>query len=229
MASNVLDDEERFITIIDSAINAGDVKSYPQWKKDVKDARGREKRKQAAKGEAAEAEELAKELGVHDKLFGNGHSESKTKGKGNGKGKGKKQGGKAFNEDGVDEDALKQLIQSRNSKNSTMNSLIEKLEAKYGVADSDPLEDGSHKRGKGKTVKGAKGGVAEGKKKAGGKAEPAEPTDEEFEALQKKLFGGKGSTSSSSSSKRAGGNNDDGADDADAPNAKRTKRSSKKA
>lgn len=199
MASNVLDDEERFIGIVDAAVKAKEIKSFPRWKKDVKDSKAREKRKAAAQGEAAEAEELAKELGVHDKLFGNGAAVSKGKGK---KGKGK------LNEDGVDEDALKQLIQSRNQqKKGTMDSLIEKLEAKYGAAEGDPLEG---KNGKSK---------AKGKKKADKSEEKTsakiqEPTDEEFEALQKKLFGGKDG--------KKGRKDDDGQDVA--PTAKRSKR-----
>ena len=177
MCCNVLVDEERFISIIDSAIKAKDVPSFPQWKNQVKDIKGRNKRKAAAKSEAKEAEELAKELGVHDKLFGNSKSEGDGEpGRKPSKGKGKK--GKV-NEDGVDEDALQALIQCRNSKNNTMNSLIEKLEAKY----RDEGAEGETRRKNGK-----KADVAPGKKRPSKTAE--EPTEEEFEALQKKMSGG---------------------------------------
>ena len=165
MCSNVLEDEERFIEIVDAAIKAKDVKAYPRWKKDVKDTKGRQKRRDAAKSEATEAEELAKELGVHDKIFGSGKNSGKSS-------KGKK-GGKV-NEDGVDEDALKALIQSRNAKNNRMGSLIESLEARYGGAEQEP-----------KSKKGSKG-------KAGTKrdaAEAAGPSEEEFAALQAMMFG----------------------------------------
>ena len=215
MASSVLDDEDRFISIIDTAIKAKEVKTYPQWKKDVKDSKGREKRRQAAKGEAAEAEELAKELGVHDKIFGSGDDAGKKGGKG------KKKAGKV-NEDGVDEDALKELIQSRHSKNNTMNSLIEKLESKYGAAEGDPLAEGSKSsKGKGKkraTQADEEGEASQKKGRKGSKAETNEPTEEEFEALQKKLFGEK---ESGKKGARVGG------DETNEPAAKRSKRSKK--
>ena len=203
MCSNALDDEERFISIIEKAIKTKSVPTFPQWKKDIKDIKGRSKRKEAAKDEAKEAEELAKELGVHDKLFGKSNSDGKDtttdskngkKGKSaNAKGKGKNN----VNDEGVDEDALRSLIQSRNSKQNSMNSLIEKLEAKYGAADGDPFDQKSSK----KRTK---------------KEEPAskhqEPTEEEFEALQKKLFSKK---------------KENEGDYADEPKAKKAKKSKK--
>jgi len=204
MCSNVLDDEERFITIIEQAIKTKSVPTFPQWKKDVKDTKGRSKRKDAAKIEAKEAEELAKELGVHDKLFGNSAASNATESKSGKKGKaasnGKGKGKANLNDEGVDEDALRALIQSRNSKQNSMNSLIEKLEAKYGAADGDPFDQKPSK----------------GNKKRAKKEEPmsktGEPTEEEFEALQKKLFG----------EKKDGGEEKD-----DAPKAKKAKKSKK--
>lgn len=165
MCSNVLEDEERFIEIVQSAIKAGDLKSTPQWKKDVKDTKGRQKRKAAAESEAKEAEEMAKEMGIHDKLYGSKKGDKASSAKKGGK-KGK------VNEDGVDEDALKALIQSRNQKENRMGALIESLESRYGNGATE--------------TKGKKGA-----NKRGAKAVEAEPTEEEFEAMQKKLFGGK--------------------------------------
>lgn len=188
MCSNVLDDEERFIAIIEEAIKTKRVSSFPQWKKDVKDVKGRSKRKKAAESEAKEAEELAKELGVHDKLFGAGTAKEaegdETSGK---KKKGKGKGKANVNDEGVDEDALKALIQSRNSKQNSMNSLIERLEAKYGAADGDPFDQ---KAGKG-SKKRSKKDESDEKTSSSKKNKNAEPTEEEFEALQRKLFGGK--------------------------------------
>lgn len=68
MLSNVLEDDERFRKIIDSAIKDKKVEPYKPYVKETKKAR--DARVKAAKSEAAEAEEYAKELGVHDKLFG---------------------------------------------------------------------------------------------------------------------------------------------------------------
>lgn len=208
MCSNVLDDEERFISIVEHAIKTKRVSSFPKWKKDVKDTKARSKRKDAAKSEAKEAEELAKELGVHDKLFGgasaNGKDDKDAKASGkkgksaNGKGKGKS----TVNDEGVDEDALKALIQSRNSKQNSMNSLIEKLEAKYGAADGDPFDQKAS----------SKGSKKRGKKSEAAPSKNDEPTEEEFEALQKKLFGKK---------------KDGAAEEADEPKAKRAKKSKK--
>jgi DnaJ family protein C protein 9 len=206
MCSNVLDDEERFISIVEQAIKTKSVPTFTKWKKGVKDTKGRSKRKEAAKNEAKEAEELAKELGVHDKLFGGSTSTGKdatTDSKGGKKGKAANSKGKGkgnVNDEGVDEDALRALIQSRNSKQNSMNSLIEKLEAKYGAADGDPFDQKPSK----------------GSKKRTKKEEPTsnhqEPTEEEFEALQKKLF---------SKKKESDG------DQADEPKAKKAKKSKK--
>jgi DnaJ homolog subfamily C member 9 len=117
MLSNVLEDDERFRRIIDEGIANGDVTAYAAYKKESK--KKREARKKAAKAEAEEAEEMAKELGVHDQLFGGG-----------GKGKeGKKAKAKAKDK-GSSEDALKALIQQRSQ--GSLDSLIDSLEAKYG-------------------------------------------------------------------------------------------------
>jgi DnaJ family protein C protein 9 len=126
MLSNPLEDEERFRGYIDEAIEKGEVKAFKAYTKESKKAK--KERMDAAKGEAAEAEEMAKELGVHDKLF--------KKGKGS-----KKE---------ADEDALKALIQGRAAGRS---SFLDNLEAKYagqqkkgkkgkGKRGSEEVEDG---------------------------------------------------------------------------------------
>lgn len=190
MCSNVLDDEERFIDIINKAIKDKLVSTFPQWKKDIKDTKARNRRKEDAKNEAKEAEELAKELGVHDKIFGDDKDGKKAKNASKTKGKNKASGN--VNDEGVDEDALKAVIQSRNSKQNSMNSLIERLEAKYGAADGDPFASNNKKNSK----KGEKGGKASNDDNKGASSsgknkrnKNEEPTEEEFEALQKKLFG----------------------------------------
>lgn len=106
MLSNVLEDDERFRLIIDEAIASEDVPAFKAYTKESK--KSRDARIKAAKGEATEAEEYAKELGVHDKLFGNK----------------KAKGGKAA----AAEDDLAALI--RRNQNGRKN-FLDDLEAKY--------------------------------------------------------------------------------------------------
>ncbi|KAL1842926.1 hypothetical protein VTJ49DRAFT_3714 [Mycothermus thermophilus] len=75
MLSNVLDDDERFRAIIDAAIASGEVERFDKYAKETK--KTRQARVKAAKKEAQEAEELAKELGVYDKLRGGGKKSKK--------------------------------------------------------------------------------------------------------------------------------------------------------
>jgi DnaJ homolog subfamily C member 9 len=117
MLSDVLKDDERFRRIIDDAIASKDVPSYKAYTKESK--KSKQARIKAAKDESAEAEEYAKELGVHDKLFG-----SKSNGKGDSK-KGKKKGSS--------EDELAALIR-RNQQGR--ESFLDNLAAKYGATPS---------------------------------------------------------------------------------------------
>jgi DnaJ homolog subfamily C member 9 len=69
MLSSVLMDDERFRHIIDGAIDNQDVPAFKAYTKESK--KSKDARVKAARNEATEAEDYAKELGVHDKLFGN--------------------------------------------------------------------------------------------------------------------------------------------------------------
>lgn len=106
MLSDVLEDDERFRKIIDTAIASKDVPAYAKYTKESK--KSKQARIQAAKAEAGEAENYARELGVHDELFGNK----------------KKKKGSA-------EDDLAALIK-RNQQNRS--SFLDDLAAKYGAA-----------------------------------------------------------------------------------------------
>jgi DnaJ homolog subfamily C member 9 len=110
MCSEVITDDDRFRNIIDAAIAAGEVESYPQYTKETK--KSREKRKAKARSEAEEAKELARELGVEDKLFG------------------KKNGSKKPKKGEDDIGGLQQLIQQR--QQSRAQNFFDDLEAKYG-------------------------------------------------------------------------------------------------
>lgn len=108
MLSNPLDDETRFRGYIDAAISEGKVKPHHAYVHEA--AHAREKRRRGALKEAKQAEAYAKEIGVHDKLFG-----GKTK--------------KTKNQSGVDEAGLAKLVQQR--AKSRANTFLQDLEAKY--------------------------------------------------------------------------------------------------
>jgi DnaJ homolog subfamily C member 9 len=111
MSRDALAAEERFAKIVNDQIDSGDLPTLPQWKKEFSKS-AKAKRRRKVEAEAREAEKLAEELGVADKLKKRG---------GGGKGKGK---------EGDDEEALRALIQQRGA--GRMESLIAGLEEKYG-------------------------------------------------------------------------------------------------
>lgn len=110
MLSNVLDDDERFRSIIDEAIQKKEVTAWDKYVNESK--KTRELRLEHARKEAREAEELAKELDAEEKLGR----------KGRGKGK-KKKATKA------DDNELVALIQQR--QKSRAANFFDDLEAKY--------------------------------------------------------------------------------------------------
>ncbi|KAI1380389.1 DnaJ domain-containing protein [Hypoxylon crocopeplum] len=114
MLSDVLEDDKRFRAIIDEAIANKDVRPFKAYTKESK--KSKEARAKAAQEESTEAEEYAKELGVHDKLFGNKNKKE---------GKAKK---------GSSEDDLAALIR-RNQQGRT--NFIDNLAAKYGATTSN--------------------------------------------------------------------------------------------
>lgn len=112
MLSSVLDDDERFRNVIESAIKDGEVVDYEKFSGES--VKQRKRRAEKMKGEEKEAMEMAKELGVEDKLFGNGEGgEGKKKNRGKGDG----------------EDELMALIQQ--SQKSRAEDFFADLEAKY--------------------------------------------------------------------------------------------------
>lgn len=111
MLSNVMEDDARFRRIIEDAIERNDVPAFAAYAKESKKKRAA--RLRAAKAEGAEAEDYAKELGVHDKLFGN------------------KKSGKSK---GSSEDGLAALIQKRQQDRSA--NFLDHLAKKYGAKES---------------------------------------------------------------------------------------------
>ncbi|KHO01793.1 DnaJ domain-containing protein [Metarhizium album ARSEF 1941] len=115
MLSDVTEDDERFRSIIDKAIDDEDVPAFDSYSKESKKKRAA--RIKAAKAEAAEAESHAKVLGVHDMLFSTKDKKSK----------------------GSSEDSLAALIQKRQQNRSA--NFLEHLAEKYG-ANSSKSEKG---------------------------------------------------------------------------------------
>lgn len=120
MLSNVLEDDDRFRAIIDLAIDEGRVDPLRAYTHESKGSQ--KERLRAARAEATEAEDYARELGVHDKLFG-GEGGAKGAAKGKGKAKGKAKG----KEDG--EDALAALIRGRQKERG--EDFLSRLADKY--------------------------------------------------------------------------------------------------
>ena len=110
MCSSVLDDDERFRKIIDSAIATGEVTSHKKYTQESESKKQRRLKK--AKKEEGEAMELAEELGVKEKLFGTDSKRKKSKKGGN------------------DEADLAALIQER--QKGREENFFDNLEAKYG-------------------------------------------------------------------------------------------------
>lgn len=119
MVSNPADDDERFRDLINAAIEAGEVEPYDKFVGESE--KSIQNRIATARAAGKEAEDYAKELGVHDKLFGGGDND-------NAKGKGKKKAGKKGG--AGDEDALAVLIQQR--QGGRQENFLAQLEAKYG-------------------------------------------------------------------------------------------------
>ncbi|CAK7226075.1 hypothetical protein SBRCBS47491_006105 [Sporothrix bragantina] len=177
MLSDVLADDERFRGIIDAAIEAGDVKAFSKYTNET--AASKKARLSAAKNESREAEEYAKELGVHDKLFGNKNGDKKDKGEStstsakNGKAKGSKAGGKG-SKSKVDDDqaGLAALIQKRQQDRSA--TFLDNLAAKYGATEQKKKKKGGRKR-----------------QATDEDEDEDEPSEEAFQAAAARLKGGK--------------------------------------
>ncbi|EPQ58135.1 DnaJ-domain-containing protein, partial [Gloeophyllum trabeum ATCC 11539] len=174
------EDEARFIVVITELISKGELPELPAWKTGIHDEKAKLVRKKQADKEAAEAEELAKELGVWDEFYGSGKAgPRKTKGKG----KGKKQQ-EANAEDGEDYSALQALIQK---KRKTMDGFFDSLAAKYSEPESKSKSKGN-KRGKVEPDEDEELDASPKKKSRKGVPPPPEIDDEEFDKLQEKLF-----------------------------------------
>ncbi len=189
---STFDDEARFIVIISDLIKKGDLPSLKTWERSIKDEKAKLVRKKQGEKEAAEAEELAKELGVWDEFYGSGKPSSKRTTKGKGKAKA---AAKDDEEDEEDTSALQALILK---KRKNMDGFFDSLAAKY----AEP-EKGGRKKKRGKAAKDEEDEEEEVQaspkkrpRRGVGVPPPPEIDDEEFEKLQKKLFAEKAKPSS---------------------------------
>jgi DnaJ homolog subfamily C member 9 len=174
------EDEPRFIKLIDELIKSKGLKSTTLWKTTAQDEKARLVREKQGKKEAAEAEALARDLGVWDEFYGSGKEGAR---RGKGKGQAKKTAAPDNNEDVEDTAALQALILKR-KKN--MDGFFDGLAAKYG--EPEPMAKG--KKGKRKKQDVDEEEDSPKKKNRRAVAAPEIP-DDEFEALQQKLFGDK--------------------------------------
>ncbi|CAG8498156.1 7258_t:CDS:2 [Acaulospora colombiana] len=134
----------------------------------------RAKRKKESENEAKEAEEMAKKYGLDQKLL-----------KGN---------------CGNEEDQLKQIIQSRGEKR--MSALLESLESRYAAGKSKKSKPNPSKGKKKKDKKRDDFIVSEEEEEIDELA--PEPTEEEFQELQKKLMANKASSSKEKGPNKSG-------------------------
>ena len=171
------DDEPRFINIISQLIKDGELPKLHTWESSIKDEKARLVRKKQGEKEAAEAEELAKELGVWDEFYGSGKP---------GKRKGKGKAG-ASKDDEEEHTVLQALILSKKKK---MEGFLDNLAEKY----TEP------KKGKKRSTADADNSTKRSKME-----EPPEIDEAEFQKLQGKLFGDKERSSASRNTSDAQG------------------------
>jgi DnaJ homolog subfamily C member 9 len=69
-----IDDQERFVAVVDKAIEEGEVETFARWKRDTTD-KAMSQRRKAAEKEAKEADELSKELGLKKSANKMSHAE----------------------------------------------------------------------------------------------------------------------------------------------------------
>jgi DnaJ homolog subfamily C member 9 len=166
------EDEARFITILSDLIKNKELKASPAWKNSVHDEKARLVRRKQGEKEAAEAEEMAKELGVWDEFYGSGKT---------GERKGKS---KAENQDEEDYSALQAIILK---KKKNTDSFFDDLAAKYATA---PKSSKKSKRKQGQDDDEDESHTAKKSKKV----TPPDIDDAEFEKSQQKLFSKKEET-----------------------------------
>ncbi|KAJ2657550.1 hypothetical protein IWW48_004462 [Coemansia sp. RSA 1200] len=170
MLADVELDEPRFIRAIEDAIKAKSIKRTKTYAKSKKLSA---KRAAQAKKEAAEADALRKELGLDDKLRKAKGAERKRKRNKRSDDDDDDASSDGDDNEGGDADGIKALIRQRT--NSRMSAIIANIEEKY-VSKQNAGGKKSRKNG------------ASAKQKKQKTSAFEEPSEEEFLALQAKLF-----------------------------------------
>lgn len=179
---STFDDEARFIVTISDFIKKGELPLLPQWESSTRDEKAKMVRKKQAGKEAAEAEALAKELGVWDEFYGSGKPGSSRKSKGKGK-------GKQTHADGEEDTSALQALIMKKRKN--MDSFFDNLAAKY--TEPEKKKKKGKKRAKAPEEDEEEEVLEASPKKRSRKEVPPPPDigDAEFEEIQQRLLEGK--------------------------------------
>ena len=159
--------ESRIIDVVNSLIVSGSLESTKKWESTSTDKTAAEKRRKKGEKEAKEAEKAAKDLGVWEEFYGSGE-------------KGKRKGGKKDEPKSAanGEDALAAVILKRQKDRE---GGLDAIAAKYAKIEEEERAKKKAKKSTGKK--------AANHENAGGGTK--EMTDEEFAALQEKMFGSK--------------------------------------
>ncbi|CAG8475866.1 12054_t:CDS:2 [Ambispora leptoticha] len=180
-------DEERFCKIIKEAIDADQICLYKKFTATSSKAATARRRK-AAEREAKEAEEMARKLGLNDKLYKNNNSSIINN---------------EINDHNSNssEDALKQIIKKRAQKRTS--EFLENMEKKYGAGSSNNSNNIGNNSGNNRSKK-RKTGAKKSKEEKHGDDwvvdddygeevtnDYKEPTEEEFLAIRERITAGK--------------------------------------
>ncbi|OCF57648.1 DNAJ domain-containing protein [Kwoniella mangroviensis CBS 10435] len=138
-------DEDRFIQIINSLIESGELESTDKWEKTSTDLKAKDKRRKAGEKAAKEAEKQAKELGVWEEFYGNGEKGKRMSDKQEEKGEG--EGGLAAlilkrqrdRENGLDalEEKYRKIEEERTAKKAKKGKKGEKNGPMPEISDAD--------------------------------------------------------------------------------------------
>lgn len=146
--SNILEDEERFMEIVNGALKANEIRPTKAWTalQKPEGSKTRKKLRAKAQQEANEAEAYAKELGVWDDLYGS--STKKRKSAQVEPATSASKTGGAEDDDGADLDALRRAMRAKASQRaSSFDAMIERLEQKHARPAAAPKRSSKKRRG----------------------------------------------------------------------------------
>lgn len=149
--SNILEDEERFITIINHALQAKEIPTTKAWTalQAPGGSKTRKKLRAKAQQEASEAEAYAKELGVWDDLYGPSTTKKRKAVREEPTTATPPNEAKAqADDDEVDLDALRQAMRAKATQRaSSFDAMIERLEHKHARPAGSAKKPSKKRRG----------------------------------------------------------------------------------